>query len=93
MSNFDVDNDYHCIADDYNSIADDYHSIADNYHGLVYITQMNYSFIRACWLASSVVISQVLFTSEQPKKNKMTSSFASVSEEKIFSMNEEAVPN
>ena len=48
MSNFDVDNDYHCIADDYNSIADDYHSIADNYHGLVYITQMNYSFIRAC---------------------------------------------
>ena len=30
---------------------------------------MNSTF-RACWLASSEVISQVLFTSEQPKKNK-----------------------
>ena len=27
---------------------------------------------RARWLASSEVISQVLFTSEQPKKTKMT---------------------
>ena len=32
---------------------------------------MNNTF-RARWLASSVVISQVLFTSEQPKKNKLT---------------------
>ena len=32
---------------------------------------MNSTF-RARWLASSEVISQVLFTSEQPKKNKMT---------------------
>ena len=31
---------------------------------------MNSTF-SACWLASSEVISQVLFTSEQPKKNKM----------------------
>ena len=31
---------------------------------------MNSTF-RARWLASSEVISQVLFTSEQPKKNKM----------------------
>ena len=31
---------------------------------------MNSTF-RARWLASSDVISQVLFTSEQPKKNKM----------------------
>jgi len=38
------------------------------------------------------VISQVLFTSEQPKKNKMASRFPSVSEEEILSMNEEAVP-
>ena len=40
------------------------------YFVLVYTTQMNSTF-RARWLASSEVISQVLFTSEQPKKNKM----------------------
>ena len=33
-------------------------------------TQVQSTF-RARWLASSEVISQVLFTSEQPKKNKM----------------------
>ena len=43
-------------------------------------------------MASSEVISQVLFTSEQPKRNKMASRFASVSEEEILSINEEAVP-
>ena len=37
---------------------------------LVYTTQVNSAF-RARWLASSEVISQVLFTSEQLKKNKM----------------------
>ena len=37
---------------------------------LVYTTQVNNTF-RAHWLASSEVISQVLFTSEQPEKNKM----------------------
>ena len=37
---------------------------------LVYTTQVNSAF-RALWLASSEVISQVLFTSKQPKKNKM----------------------
>ena len=37
---------------------------------LVYTTQVNSTF-RARWLASLEVISQVLFTSEQPKKNKM----------------------
>ena len=37
---------------------------------LVYTTQVNSTF-RACWLASSEVISKVLLTSEQPKKNKM----------------------
>ena len=40
------------------------------YGFLVYTTQVNSTF-RACWLASSEVISQVLFTSEQPKENKM----------------------
>ena len=42
-------------------------------------------------MASSEVISQVLFTSEQPKKNKMASRFASVSGEEILSMNKAAV--
>ena len=37
---------------------------------LVHTTQMNSTF-RACWLASSEEISQVLFTSKQPKKNEM----------------------
>ena len=37
---------------------------------LVYTTQGNSTF-HARWLASSEVISQVVFTSEQPKKNKM----------------------
>ena len=37
---------------------------------LVYTTQVNSTF-RARGLASSEVISQVLFTSEQPEKNKM----------------------
>ena len=36
----------------------------------LYTTQVNSTF-RTRWLASSEVISQVLFTSEQPKKNKM----------------------
>ena len=40
------------------------------YTVLVYTTQVNSTF-RARWLASLEVISQVLFTSEQPKKNKM----------------------
>ena len=37
---------------------------------LVYTTQVNSTF-RVYWLASLELISQVLFTSEQPKKNKM----------------------
>ena len=37
---------------------------------LIYTTQVNSTF-RARWLASSEVINQVLFTSEQPKENKM----------------------
>ena len=41
---------------------------------LVYTAQVNSAF-RARWLASSVVISQVPFTSEQPNKNKMASRF------------------
>ena len=51
---------------------------------------MNSAF-GARWLASSEVIIQVLFTSEQPKRNKMASRFASISEKEILSMNEEAV--
>ena len=39
---------------------------------LEYTTQVNSAF-RARWLASSEVIRKVLFTSEQPKKNKMAS--------------------
>ena len=38
------------------------------YNYLVYTTQVNSTF-RVRWLASSEVISQVLFTSEQPKKD------------------------
>ena len=44
----------------------------EEYLNLVYTTQVNSAF-RALWLASSEVINQVLFTSEQPKKNKMAS--------------------
>ena len=44
------------------------------YFMLVYATQVNSAFCVP-WLASSEVISQVLFTSEQPKKNKMASYF------------------
>ena len=46
---------------------------------------------RADWLSPEVII-QVLFTSEQAKRNKMASRFASISEKEILSMNEEAVP-
>ena len=42
----------------------------NNTFKIVYTTQVNSTF-RARWLASSKVISQVLFTSEQPRKNKM----------------------
>ena len=42
----------------------------DKYTSLVYTTQVNSTF-RARLLASWEVISQVLFTSDQPKKNKM----------------------
>ena len=52
---------------------------------------MNSAF-GARWLASPEVIIQVLFTSEQPKRNKMASRFASISKKEIISMNEEAVP-
>ena len=43
-------------------------------------------------MASPEVIIQVLFTSEHPKRNKMASRFTSISQKKILSMNEEAVP-
>ena len=52
---------------------------------------MNSAFGARC-LASPEVNIQVLFTSEQPKRNKMASRFASNSEKEILSMNEEAVP-
>ena len=52
---------------------------------------MNSAF-GARWLASPEVIIQVLFTSEQSKRNKMASRFASISEKEILSMNEDAVP-
>ena len=42
---------------------------------LVYTTQVDSTF-RVRWMARSEVISQVLFTSEQPKKNKIA--FASI---------------
>ena len=44
--------------------------ISSAYLQLVSTTQLNITF-RARSLASSEVISQVLFTSEQPKENKM----------------------
>ena len=43
----------------------------NQYLPVVYTTQVNSTFCMP-WLASSEVIRQVLFTSEQPKKNKMT---------------------
>ena len=43
-------------------------------------------------MASSEVINYVLFAALQPKKTKMASRFASVSEEEILLVNEEAVP-
>ena len=46
------------------------HENTNLYFVVVYTTQVN-SALRECWLASTEVISQVLFTSEQPKKNKM----------------------
>ena len=52
---------------------------------------MNSAF-GARWLASPKVIIQVLFTSEQPKRNKMAFRFAWISEKEILSVNEEAVP-
>ena len=52
---------------------------------------MNSAF-GARWLASPEVLIQVLFTSEQPQRNKMGSIFASISKNEILSMNEEAVP-
>ena len=57
----------------------------------MYTTQVNSAF-GARWLASPEVIIQVLFTSEQPKRNKMASRFASIIDKEILSMNEEAVP-
>ena len=56
----------------------------------IYHTSVYYFPVR--WLASSEVISQVLFTSKQRKKNKMASRFASVSEQEILSVNEKDVP-
>ena len=53
---------------------------------------MNTSAFGARWLASPEVIIQVLFTSEQPKRNKMASRFDSIFENEILSMNGEAVP-
>ena len=43
-------------------------------------------------MASSEVIIQVLFTSEQPKVNKMAPRFVLVFEKEILLMNEGAVP-
>ena len=43
-------------------------------------------------MASPEVIIQVLFTSEQPKRNKMASRFGSISQKEILSMNKDAVP-
>ena len=49
----------------------------------IYTTQVNGTF-RARWLASSEVISQVLFTSEQPEKNKMV--FVAIFSQKSYSL-------
>ena len=61
------------------------------YIELVYTIQVNSAF-GARSLASPEVIIQVLFTSEQPERNKMAFRFASISKKEIISMNEEAVP-
>ena len=49
-----------------------YNSIENTVHVFYFLntTQVNSTF-HTCWLASSEVISQVPFTFEQPKKNKM----------------------
>ena len=41
------------------------------------------SAVHAFWLVNTGVISKVLFTSEEPKRNKITSRFAPVIEEEI----------
>ena len=51
---------------------------------LVYTTQVNRSAFCACWSANLEVIIKVLFTSKQPKRNKMDSHFALVTEADIF---------
>ena len=49
------------------------------------------SAFRARRLGSREVISQVLHTSEQPKRNKMACRFATVTKEEIISINKVAV--
>ena len=50
-----------------------------------------YVCMYVCIYHPAEVIIQVLFTSEQPKRSKMASRFASISEKEILPMNEEAV--
>ena len=52
---------------------------------------MNSVFGARCLVSPEVII-EVLFTSEHPKRNKMASRFASISEKEILSMNKAAVP-
>ena len=52
---------------------------------LVYTTQVNSAF-RARWLVNSEVISKVLFTSEQPKRNKMASRVALCTESNVLAV-------
>ena len=58
---------------------------------IYHTTQVNSAFGKRS-LASLEVIIQVLFTSEQPKRNKMAFRSALTSEKEILSINEEAVP-
>ena len=58
--------------------------ISNLYLLLVYTTQVNSTF-RARWLAGSEVISQVLFTSQQPKNNKMASRLNKVNKVTLWS--------
>ena len=60
-------------------ISDGTHQVNFKYRLLVYTTQVNSAF-GARRLANPEVIIQVLFTSEQPKRNKIASRFASISE-------------
>ena len=68
-----------------------YFILSEHINFLAKTTPLNSAF-HAFWLVNLELIGKVLFTSKQLKRNEMASRFASVSEEEIITINEEAVP-